>query len=529
VDFRGWSGYAPCGSRAPVYPMHTQRFGPPSCLVVFALALASAACGGGGGGGGGGVSPLPPMRVTVISPADGAQEVSVDADVFVTFSLPVAPSSIGIDAVRVGTKESGEVVGSILVVPDGTGRTLRFSATGQLFEDRSHSVLLSGELRSTAGDALAGDMAFSFHTSSGGGVVLPPPTALRPTTGRLNLGRRSHTATRLANDTVLLCGGFVIGTRVIDRAETFSPTTQTFTLVADFMTHPRASHTATVLKDGRVLLAGGWYEISAGNLNTTATAEIYNPSTGEFTETGMMTTARTDHAALRLPDGRVLVTGGSRLEGEFLADLSTAEVYDPATGLWTLWTSSMAHTRAVHGMVDLGDGRYLLVGGSEADLRPEIFDTLTGTFATFPPAAADTARYGAAFASFASGDVAVVGGEDRGDVLHFDRNLTRLINTGSPTSRPRAYATATRIGPDRVFVVGGLDYSNGAFVLATCDLVLEGGVAGSETYSTQVRFPTGMAGHTATLLGDNRVLFAGGLNENGGFPEHDAAYLFTPP
>jgi hypothetical protein len=241
-----------------------------------------------------------------------------------------------------------------------------------------------------------------------------------------------------------------------------------------------------------------------------------------------MTTARADHAALRLPDGRVLVTGGSRLEGAFLADLSTAEAWDPATGLWTAWPSALTHTRAVHGMVDLEDGRWLLVGGSDADLRPEVFDVVTGTFAPVPAAPSDHARFGAAVATFASGDVAVVGGEDRGDVLHFDRATTRLLNSGSTTSRPRAYATASRIGPDRVLVAGGFDYADGAFLLASCDLVVEGGLAGSETFSTTVRFPTGMANHTATTLGDGRVLFVGGTTPNGGEPELDGAYLFTP-
>jgi hypothetical protein len=179
-------------------------------------------------------------------------------------------------------------------------------------------------------------------------------------------------------------------------------------------------------------------------------------------------------------------------------------------------------------MVDLLDGRYLLVGGSDTDLRPETFDVVTGTFTPFSAAPSDHARFGAATATFASGDVAVVGGEDRGDVLHFDRATTRLLNSGSATTRPRAYATASRIGPDRVLVAGGFDYGNGSFLLPTCDLVVEGGLAGSETFATTVRFPTGMANHTATTLSDGRVLFVGGATTVDGGPELDGAYLFTP-
>jgi hypothetical protein len=469
------------------------------------------------------------MRVTAIDPSDGEQAVPTNAHVLVTFSLPLDPASVQAGALRVGAIESGEVAGTVGLVADGTGRTLEFAPSTLLFEDRSHTVLVSEAIRSATGDALGGTTTFTFRTGAGGGgVVLPPASALRATAGRLNIGRRNHTATRMTDGSVLLCGGFIQGTVVTDRAERFNPSTEAFTSLAGRMSQPRAGHTATRLANGRVLLAGGWYEVSPGTLNTTATAEVYDPATGLFTATGSMTTARTDHAALRLPDGRVLVTGGSRLEGAFLADLATAEAYDPATGRWTAWPSPMTHTRAVHAMVDLLDGRYLLVGGSDADLAPETFDVVTGTFSPFAAAPADHARFGAAVASFASGDVAVVGGEDRGDVLHFDRAATRLLNSGSPTSRPRAYATASRIGPDRVLVAGGLDYGNNSFVLATCDLVVEGGLAGSETYGTSVRFPTGMANHTATVLDDGRVLFAGGLNPNGGEAELDGAYLYTP-
>ena len=115
-----------------------------------------------------------------------------------------------------------------------------------------------------------------------------------------------------------------------------------------------------------------------------------------------------------------------------------------------------------------------------------------------------------------------------GEVLHFDRASTTLLNTGSGTNRPRAYATATEVAPGQVLVVGGIDYGDRGFVLATCDLVVEGGVFGSATYATTVRFPTGMADHTATRLADGRVLFVGGLAVGGG-PAYAAAYVYRHP
>jgi hypothetical protein len=77
-------------------------------------------------------------------------------------------------------------------------------------------------------------------------------------------------------------------------------------------------------------------------------------------------------------------------------------------------------------------------------------------------------------------------------------------------------------------VAGGFDLDRGFFLLHSIDLVVEGGIVGSNTYVTEVLFSVPMALHTATRLADGRVLFCGGLNEQSGQPELDVAFLFTP-
>lgn len=88
------------------------------------------------------------------------------------------------------------------------------------------------------------------------------------------------------------------------------------------MTTPRLGHTATLLADGSVLVAGGFNAF----LPALASAERFGA--GRFAATAAMAAPRRDHAAVRLDDGRVLLAGGSTGEGA----TATAELFDPGQG-----------------------------------------------------------------------------------------------------------------------------------------------------------------------------------------------------
>ena len=83
----------------------------------------------------------------------------------------------------------------------------------------------------------------------------------------------------------------------------------------------RFFHTATLLPSGKVLVAGGY----GTNNDILFSAELYDPASGIWTATGAMNTNRAAHTATLLPNGSVLVAGGFPNGGY----LSSAELYDP--------------------------------------------------------------------------------------------------------------------------------------------------------------------------------------------------------
>ena len=79
---------------------------------------------------------------------------------------------------------------------------------------------------------------------------------------------------------------------------------------ADSMSIGRAGHTATRMRNGKVLVAGGYtFHGDYGPWSQTASAEIFDPFTGTWSDTGAMMNPRANHAAILLSSGKVLVVG----------------------------------------------------------------------------------------------------------------------------------------------------------------------------------------------------------------------------
>lgn len=495
-------------------------------LRAAAVLLGLLVCACGGGGSGGAPPQQPDFYFAATTPLAGATGVPLTQVIQIQFNKAIDAATIDATTMTVTSSSGVTMAGTLSLVGAGDDDVLRWTPIHNLAVAEQHTCTVAAALRSVDGEPVGGARSFTFVTTAGGpGNGLPTADQMRSALGRLNVGRQGHEATLLNDQRVLITGGFSQLGTTTGSAEVFLEGLERFVELSDTLALARGSHSATKLADGRVLLAGGWIESSPGQSATTATAELFDPATDTFTSTGTMTTERADHAAALLPDGRVLITGGSRLEGTFLRDLDSAEVYDPQTGAFTLLTESMTHTRATHGMVDNGLGQLVLGGGSDSDRRHDWYVTSTGLFEDLGVGASDQVRFGPAMARFDSGVVVIAGGDLLGTVMVVTTE-GRVQNTGSGLNRPRSYATAVRIKPDQILVAGGIDFSRGGFIEASCDVLVEGGLGGSNTFATDVRLGTGMAYHTATVLPSGNVLFCGGLNEDGALPNKTAAFIF---
>ncbi|HEY3664279.1 MAG TPA: post-COAP-1 domain-containing protein [Chthoniobacterales bacterium] len=151
----------------------------------------------------------------------------------------------------------------------------------------------------------------------------------------------------LNNGKVLVAAGANILT--IASAELYDPATGQW-IYTGSLTSPRKDHTATLLASGKVLVAG------LAGLDFTS-AELYDPATGTWTLTGHMNESRLFHSATLMPDGQVLVAGSY---SDFAS--ASAERYDPTTELWTL-TGSLNQGRSGHVAILLATGEVLVAGG----------------------------------------------------------------------------------------------------------------------------------------------------------------------
>jgi N-acetylneuraminic acid mutarotase len=277
---------------------------------------------------------------------------------------------------------------------------------------------------------------------------------------------------------VLLNDGrvFVAGGRDADgepmaSAEIYDPASGQWTMSAP-MSIGRIGHSMSILKDGRVLVVGGTSRGPSGasggqTIRPDASAEIFDPKTNTWKATGAMRTARFEQTATALPDGKVLIAGGQGpAEGGKLAALSSAELYDPAADGFVS-TTNLGEARTNHAAVLLNDGSSVLVVGGNGGPNADV--------------------------SLASAEL-------------FDSRAGSWTRVG-PLNGVRTGETATLLADGRVLIAGGERATKGSRT----------SLATSEVYDPQTRewrsagnMQCPRSEQAAVLLGDETVLVVAG-------------------
>jgi hypothetical protein len=284
-----------------------------------------------------------------------------------------------------------------------------------------------------------------------GAEVYDPVSARFTLTGPMRTPRHSHTATSLSDGRVLLAGGYGAEGVYLSSAEIYDPASGTFASTGA-MRSARAGHVAVRLPDHRVLLVGG---VGTG-WTFLASAEIYDPATGTFSPTGSMSLPRESHVAVLLADGRVLIIGGHRGRRANIELYTSVEVYDPTTGAFSA-AGEMTVRRHKHDAVLLPDGRVLITGGSdERDDRgryssAEIFDPQTGRARMAGTMRLPRYKHAGTSVVLPGGRVLIAGGAPEAEVydpasgafllVEGDARMAGLFSASAPLSEGRVLVT----------------------------------------------------------------------------------------
>ena len=182
---------------------------------------------------------------------------------------------------------------------------------------------------------------------------------------------RFSSATVVLNDGRVLVTGGLSGSMVLNSAEIYDPVTNTWKLSSSVMKTARYQHRATKLQNGRILIVGGCSSYGCGS--GARQAELYDPATDSFSTSGSLNWNTTALTSNLLKNGAVLITGGT----------TTAEIYNPKTGKW-LFGGNLSTNRVFHAATALSNGKVLVTGGSDsygALLKTaEVFDPTTRTW-----------------------------------------------------------------------------------------------------------------------------------------------------
>lgn len=418
--------------------------------------------------------------------------------------------------VAAGADSSGSLQSSELFDPAGNSGLGTWTSGPTLISARSRhtaSALADGRVLVTGGGMTANNAEiFDPAGNNNAGTFSSAPS--------MSSSRVEHTANLLTDGRILVAGGQANST-----AEIFDPTANTG--AGGWTRSPRAvrySHTSTLLQDGRVLIVGG-----AGNNSAfLSSVEIFNPAAnfgaGEWTPGPSLATARFEHSATLLTDGRVLVAGGQS-SGGFT---TSVEIFNPAAnggaGEWTAGPS-LIEGRSQQTESLLPNGRVLVAGGysgGAALTSVEIFNPAAnngaGEWTSAPSLGSQRTQHTATV--LRDGRVLVAGGT----MFFVTFNTTEIFDpaaaggagswtAGPALSRAKKSHRATQLPDGRILFSGGSSGFGGPHT--ACDIYDPNGNNGQGSISAGPTLSTARSGHSVNLLWDGRVLITGGSGASG--------------
>ncbi|MGA0117745.1 MAG: Kelch repeat-containing protein [Ilumatobacteraceae bacterium] len=421
------------------------------------------------------VTEVPPPTISSFSAASSSIAIGNSTQITAVFSGGtgiITPGSIPVssgDTITVSPSTSTSYTLTV-VNPAGTqaGHTIRITVTTGTFTATANNSNANRYMGTKSVTLQSGKVVvfggFSFSKITD---VYDPATNSFSRVGDLNRERHGAGAALLPNGKVLAIGGmYASGANYISLStvEIFDPVTETWSYTGS-LNVARENPVVVVLNNGKVLVTGGMWR--APGTTYLSSAEIYDPATGTFTYVNSMPQARGNATGALMSNGNVFVAGGYNSTN---GHMKSAIIYNPTLNTWTSISSQMNSVHSEGGSVtlQLQDGRMLVAGGWSPTLgiwTIDIYDPSTNSFV----AAANLPQFSHGRGGLtghvrSDGVVVFFGGSSaQGDIADtavlYDPTSNTMATEGNTMRWYRYQHTSAVLNDGRILIIGG-NFSN---------------------------------------------------------------------
>jgi|GEM_PF-529725 len=313
---------------------------------------------------------------------------------------------------------------------------------------------------------------------------------------------------------------------------------QTWTQLPDAGWSGRTGHTSAVMSDGSIVVMGGF--VNEDPFGAIYLDDVWRSADGGATWTQVNTSpgwaARRHHTSIAMPDGSIILMGGSD-GSERMNDVWRSE---DGGGTWTRQTNNAEWTaRLGHTVVAAGDD-IILMGGYDGAHRNDVWrsddygatwEEVTTSGPIWPVRQCHTS------VALPDGSIVLMGGHDvvqMNDVWRSDDGGATWTQLPDPGWAARAYHTAVAMPDGSIVIMGGFDSSS----------LLENDVwRSTDNGTTWTQLPdagwTPRYYHTSVAMPDGSIVLMGGsdnsyLNdvwrlETAGSTAENPSHTYTTP